>query len=345
MGEKAIIDVLRAGVVGLDNDGQMLLARLAEHPAYQVVAVGDRDKERVDPATQRFGMAGYDDFRSMLVREKLDILFLMAPANECGECFTLAARAGMHVVKRWPVARSQPEAKQWGDLLGDHHRFYVLAPWRFAPAYHRAGQLLAEQKVGTLYLVRAEVMTTRSGSLEWRGDPVLAGGGALLELGYSMIDLMIAALGPPDRVFNLMTMRCSKRVLPPSRTEDTATLVMNFSEGVVGNLVCSWMSVPSGERIIFHGTQGALEVQPDRLRLYDVEGRLVQEESFPADPAELVVRELTHIADSLRQPEVKPVSLAVDHLINMAVIESAYLSSRTQMPENLKIYGSMVAGD
>jgi len=55
----------------------------------------------------------------------------------------------------------------------------------------------------------------------------------------------------------------------------------------------------------------------------------------------LTERQIEYFADLLTDPEVKSVSDGGDHLVNVAIIESAYLSGRTQLPENLKVYGSL----
>ena len=73
--------------------------------------------------------------------------------------------------------------------------------------------------------------------------------------------------------------------------------------------------------------------------LFDIDGNVIRQESFHVDENWLVSQQLRHFADSLFDPEIKPLSTAKEHLLNVAAIESAYLSARTQMPEDLKLYG------
>ena len=163
-----------------------------------------------------------------------------------------------------------------------------------------------------------------------------------MEQAYHLIDLFVWNLGAPEQVYSLNTNRCSKKSLPPYLTEDTAMLSMKFADGIMGNLLTSWMSGPAGESISFHGTDGTMVAGIDHLNVYDSRGRLVMEQSYHIDQQWSIAQQLRHFAGSLLDEEVKPVSVAGEHLANVAVIESAYLSARTQLPETLKVYGPAI---
>jgi len=333
---------LRAGIIGLKEGGEKLLAGLAMSERFEVQAIADRDMELAKKVGAEYGVEPYDDYRRLIVQEKPGVLFLAVPTYQCGECIQLAAKAGTHIYKESPLARSLPEAVQWLDLMQKSgKKFHVGAVKRFHPAYQKAHQLVEEEQIGTVYLVRAEVFFKIEGDFGWRGDPVLSGGGVLLEMAYAMIDQVVWNKGAPERLYSLNTDKCSKRVLPPSRTEDTAVLTMMFPDGTMGNVLCGWMTEPSGERLILHGTEGTIELDRDVLRWLDSAGNVVLKKKYSCSEAELTERQIEYFADLLTDPEVKSVSDGGDHLVNVAIIESAYLSGRTQLPENLKVYGSL----
>jgi predicted dehydrogenase len=116
---------------------------------------------------------------------------------------------------------------------------------------------------------------------------------------------------------------------------------MHFPNGAMGNLVSSWMTGPKQERLVFQGTEGSLECSTDLLRIYDPSGTLMEEEKQELDEDELIGRQVRQFAESVLDAEVTAVSTAREHLANVAIIESAYLSARTQLPESLKVYGSL----
>jgi predicted dehydrogenase len=232
---------------------------------------------------------------------------------------------------------------QWHDLMEKAGlRFHVSAPKRFAPGFLQANHALQDHPIGRIYLTRAESFTNYKGDFSWRGDPVLAGGGVLLEMAYHMIDQIIWNLGAPERLYSLNTSFCSKRALPPYRTEDTAVLTMKFPDGAVGNLVSSWMIGMEHELLSLHGTEGSMEVNQNLMRIRDINGQIVKEGTYHVDEPWLITQQIRQFGDSILDPDVKPISTAKEHLANVAIIESAYLSARTQLPETLKVYGSLL---
>lgn len=331
------------GVIGLGCYGRQLLAALGGNDRFKVTAVADMDRERAEECAQEYDAQPYDDYRSLIVQQKLDVVFLAVPAYQCGECIALAAKLQMHVFKGAPLARTLPEGVGWVKLMAaSGRRLEVGTPKRFSPGYQQAHNWLEEGRIGSVYLVRAESFMHHVGDFDWRGDPILAGGGVLIERGYHLIDQMIWNMGPPERLYSLNTNWCSKKVLPPYRTEDTAVVMMSFPDGNIGSVVCSCMTGPEKEKLVVHGAEGSMEVTEDRLILFDPQGRVVEEEVYEiSGETELIGRQIEHFGASLADSEIEPVSTAREHLASVAVVEAAYLSARTQLPETLKVYGSV----
>ena len=336
------MDRLRAGIIGIGGYGAKVLAELAASEMFKVQAIADRNRELAESAARQHQAEPYDDYRSLIVQEKLDVLFLTLPTFLCGECIQLAAKAKMHVFKEAPLARTLPEAAQWVKSMDKaQRRFHVATQKRFAPGYLQARQLAKQGRIGQVYFVRAEVFLNHRDEMEWRGDPLLAGGGVLLELGYHMIDQISWHLGPCERVYSLTADECGKRTLPPARTEDTAVLTMTFADGSMGNLLCSWMSGPAAERLTLHGTEGTIEAGVNTVRIFDQAGLLTDSETYRVDDAWLVAQQIRQLGGSLLDSEIRPINLAREHLVNVAIVEAAYLSARTHTPETLKVYGPL----
>jgi len=333
---------LRTGIIGVGGYGKKILAELGRNETYLIKAIADQNRELAKELAGQYDAEPYDDYRSLIVQENLDVLFLSLPTFLCGECIQSAAKKKTHVFKEAPLARTLPEAIEWVELMDKAGvKFHVGAQRRFAPGYLHARKLIQEERIGSVYLIRAESFDHFGGQFGWRGDPVLSGGGVLLEQAYHLIDQIVLVQGPPERVYSLHTDWCKKRTLPPYRTEDTLVLTMKFPNGAMGNLLTSWMTGVQSERILLHGTEGAIEVGINQLRVFDVAGNVVSEEIYQVDEAWLIAQQVRHFADSLLDEEIKPVSTAPEHLANVALVESGYLSARTKQPETLKVYGSV----
>ncbi|MBN1765866.1 MAG: Gfo/Idh/MocA family oxidoreductase [Sedimentisphaerales bacterium] len=336
---------LRTGIIGIGGFGTKVLTELGKNELYHIIAIADQSIELAKDYALQYEAIAYDDYRLLIVQEKLDVLFLTLPTFLCGEYIHIAAKAGIHVLKPAPLARTLPEAMQWVEMMEKAQKnFQIMALNRYAPGFLLAHQLLQDNHIGPVYLVRAECFMNfleNNENFDWRGDPILAGGGVLLEQAYHLLDMITWNLGAPEKLYSLNTNRCSKRVLPPYRTEDTAVLTMHFASGAMGNILCSWMTGPPSQRIFFHGAEGSIETGINSLRIYNPEGKVTREESWQDDEASLIARQISHFAAGMSDPQIKPVNNAREHLSNVAIIESAYLSARTQSPETLTVYGSL----
>ena len=336
------MDRLKAGIIGIGGYGAAVLAELGRNDLFVVAAIADQNRELAEQAAREHEAVAYDDYRSLIVQEDLDVLFLALPTFLCGECIQLAAKKPVHVFKEAPLARTLPEATEWVRLMKKCGRqLGVGAPKRFAPGYLEAHLQVRRGQIGEVYLIRAETFVRHDKQFGWRGDPVLAGGGVLLEMAYHMIDQMSWDMGPPERVYSLHAMKCSKQALPPYRTEDSTVVLMSFAEGAMGNVVCGWMTDPQAERLVLHGTDGTIEADANSLEARDSSGQLVQQETYDVDDRWLIAQQIRQFGDSLVDAEVKPTSTGQEHLVNVAIVESAYLSGRTQLSETLQVYGSV----
>jgi predicted dehydrogenase len=265
------------------------------------------------------------------------------PTFLCGECIQLAAKDHISIFKQAPLGRTLSEACSWVELAKKAGcRFHVGAHKRFSPGYLGAYALLQQQKIGRVYLVRAESFFNYNNDFGWRGDPVLAGGGVLLESAYHMIDQITWNMGSPEKVYCLHTNYCNKRVLPPYRTEDTAVVTMHFPNGAMGNLACGWMAGPKREKLTFYGSEGQIQVDENHLQVFDPSGKRIMREKFDIDEKWLSEQQICQLADSIRNPDLKPVSTAQEHLFNVALIEAAYLSGQTGLPESPKLHGGLL---
>ena len=333
---------ITVGIIGVGGYGQSILKELDHNEVFKVQAIADQDRDLAEDLAQQYSAQPYDDYRSLIVEEKLDVLFLTLPTFLCKECIRLAAREKMHVFKESPLARTLPEAMEMVKMMekaGCH--FHIGAQKRFSPGYLEAHNLLMENKIGPVYLIRAEQFLNYQGSWQWRGDPVLAGGGVLLEMAYHLIDQIVWSFDLPERVFSLNTSMCAKRVMPPYRTEDSVILNMQFADGAMANLVSSWMTGPESEKLIFHGLEGSIEVMPNRIHLYDPDNNTIKDVAYEVDQTWLISQQIRQFADMLLDDQIAPISTARHHLANVAVVESAYLSARTASPESLKVYGEL----
>ncbi|MBI9017127.1 MAG: Gfo/Idh/MocA family oxidoreductase [Phycisphaerae bacterium] len=337
------MEKLKAGIIGLKGDGDGFLTALAGNDRFSVVAVYDADKNLAAEKAADFDCQGYDDRRQLIIAEDLDVLLLILPDYLCGECLGEAAKKKIHVLKAAPAGRELTECYQSIKMMaGQGAQYHICTFKRFAPGYRFANQLLTGKAIGRIYLARAQKFYNFPDSLDFRGDLKLSGGGVLLNDGMEMLDLITWNMGEPSQVYCQHSNFCAKRSLPPYLTEDTAAVLLDFPDGATASLQCSWMTGVQSENILFHGSEGSIQAGENYVKCYDVNGDLTEEENFDIDRQQLIQRQLEHFADGIIDPELPALSKAEAQLLNLAIVQSAYLSAKTRMPESLKRYDALM---
>lgn len=152
----------------------------------------------------------------------------------------------------------------------------------------------------------------------WRGDKRLAGGGCIIDMGYHLIDILTLYLGLPSSVIAHAT----NRAIPEAKydAEDTATLLVDYEDGLSGYLSISRFVAPKTEYLKITGSTGMLEITKQAATLYKNNGEVVTSihAAAPVVPVKHFVEFLQSGGPSLLAAE--------HHLNNMALIEAAYLS-------------------
>jgi len=181
---------LRVAIVGCGRVGAKRAQTLGPH---SLVAVADADGGRArDLAAGVPGCVSSEDWREVVARADVDAV-VVATTNDVLAPVTLAAiRERKHVLVEKPAGRSASEleplisaARAAGVTVkvGFNHRFH--------PAVQKAHVLFDDGAIGPLMYVRGRY--GHGGRLgyerEWRADPVIAGGGELLDQGVHLIDL------------------------------------------------------------------------------------------------------------------------------------------------------------
>jgi len=191
--------LLQAAQIGVGGFGGNTFRALRACPLVELRGLADADPAVLAAAAQEAACTGYADDRQLLVQSRPQAVFLAVPPARASQLVRLAARWGAHVWKEAPLARTLAEAVELcrtADAAGV--KLAVGTQRRFMPGYRRARALI--QRLGTVYLLQAHHLFNWGPVLGWRGDRA-AGGGALLEVGWHLLDLTVWLLGLPETVY------------------------------------------------------------------------------------------------------------------------------------------------
>jgi predicted dehydrogenase len=185
------VAIVGCGLIGLKRAKALAGAKL--------VVCADKVKDRADSLAAVFpGCDSTTDWRSAVQRADVQVVIVATTHDALVDISLAAVEAGKHVLVEKPAARNVAEldrliaAVKKADVqvrVGFNHRYH--------PALLKAHEIILKGELGELMFVRGRYgHGGRKGyEQEWRANPVLSGGGELIDQGVHLIDLSHWFLG------------------------------------------------------------------------------------------------------------------------------------------------------
>jgi predicted dehydrogenase len=326
---------LKTAVLGLDDKGKFLLEVASQIDLFQILAVADNDASLAESTVYKYKCDHYDDYRQLIMQNQFDCLLVAAGIHSCDEYIKMAMKKKTNILKLTPPARNFQEAAEFVRLAEDENiKFAIANPRRFTRSYLALREFLQQGGLEQIFLITAFCAVGNEHIGTWQTDPKLAGGGVLLRNCYQIIDQIVWNLATPQQVYSLNTNTAGDRQQRSYLTEDTAVVTMKFTDAFFGNLIASKVFGPEQEVLKVYGKDKILTVSDSRLAISDGLGQTNEESEYDDDELIWYTALLKNFALSILLPDKnKLCSSARENLNDMAVIEAAYLSARTGMPE------------
>jgi len=254
---------IRTAILGYGRSGGSMHAAAIEHHAgtFEMTAVCDIDPERQKQAAERFGCPIYDDCREMLENEKLDLVSVVTRTHQHCQmaCDCLDAGANVLVTKPWAV-----DAAEAQRMIGAAEASgKLLLPWlpaRWGCVLRRLQELLAEDVIGNVFLVRRAVHSFGT-RCDWQTERRF-GGGYLLNWGPHIVDPPVVLLGSPVKsVYARM-----KQVINPGDVEDVFFAVLTLENGAIVQAEHA-VAVEGLPDWLIQGDRGTIIVRGKSLRI------------------------------------------------------------------------------
>ena len=328
---------LKTAVLGLDEGGQLLLKAVSQIEHFQIQAVADRNSNIVEKIAAEYKCSAYDDYRQLVIQSQLDCLLIAAGIYSCDEHIRMAMKKKFNILKLAPAARNFEEAAEFVRLAeGEGVKFAIANSSRFSQSFLAFREFLQRREIEQIFLIEAFCNAGDPIDSAWHTDPKLAGGGVLLRNCYEMIDQIMWNFPVPQQVYSLATNQAGDKQQRSYLTEDTAVVAMKFDDTLIGSLI-ALRRAGLGQRREFlrvYGKNKIVTVSKDQLAVSDSSGHISKQLQYDEDSFGCMMRLLNNFALSILSPdENKLWSSGGENLKNMAVIESAYLSARTGIPE------------
>jgi UDP-N-acetylglucosamine 3-dehydrogenase len=330
--------VTRIAIVGAGTMGQLHAQSCLNLPDAQVTWVADRHAGRAAALAAALGAGcrATTDNEEALSADDVDAVLVCVPTPDHREVTELAAARGKHVFCEKPIARTLADGEAMVEVCRRAGvRLMVGHVVRFFPEYARIHQLLREDAVGQVGVVRASrVNAYPRTDRGWYADFEACGG--------PIVDLMVHDLDTLRWYFGEVARAYARGLshTPAQPTTDYALALLRFESGVIAHVEASWAHATFRTAIEVYGEHGALRHASEESAAIRLERVGTEEDraavQVPSSPlAEGPYQaELRHFLDCLRHgtPFLVDGEEAIRSLaLSLAVLESA----RTGRPVHL----------
>ncbi len=329
---------LKTAILGLNDGGMELLEAGIESDLYEITAVADSDPEILERVAEKYRCGGFEDYRQLVMQNQLDVLFVAAGQRLRAEHLKSAMKKKFNILKLVPPGLNFEQAAELFAIAEKEKvRYTIASTARYSPGFDLLREYLQSHDAGGVHLITALCHTPGESDEihhRWLSDPQLAGGGVLLRDCYTLIDQIILNFGIPQQVYSLKTSDAPDRKQRLSITEDTAIVTMKFSDTLMANVIASRTFGPPQCQLRLHSTDEFVTVSEDSFIVSDNSGKATKRSNFKSVRDRSISRMLEDFAVSVESPDKSEFAAHADvDVNNMAVIESAYLSAKTSMPE------------
>jgi predicted dehydrogenase len=256
---------MRVGIIGFGRAGRVHLEAWRAVAEVDVAAVSD-PSPLVVSAARRDGLHAVRESCELLAMPGLDAVSICAPPVEHAPLAIAALERGLHVLCEKPLAIRGPAAMRMMQAATRAGRQLLLATkFRHVPDLIVARELVASGVIGDPLAFEIDFSSRVDMAGRWNAHRSVSGGGVIIDNGCHAFDIVGFLFGP---VTSVQATRL--KAAQPLAVEDSATVMVEVAEGLIGRIDLSWSHATQRETyLMIHGTEGSIDVgwRQSRLRL------------------------------------------------------------------------------
>lgn len=318
---------IRLGIIGLGYIGKVHFRYCQKLANAELIAVADLSKKALKNAKHAGIRKTYRNYEQLLKDPEVDAVIIALPTHLHAECVNQAAEAKKHILLEKPIARNVKEAEEIISAVRRHSVKLMMGyPMRFGLKTRRLKQEIKEGSLGDIEIAHATYISTgpffhRAEGYaprpvpEWWFNKELTGGGALIDLGSHLINLLRWYFGEITNVKSCLRFRFNMPF------EDSAICITKFKSGTRAVITVGWFSQEYHMEIKLLGTvkHARIEHKPQNKLLAALQTLSIGKSQF----YNAYYIELQYFVNCLLQDKT-PKPTGEDGLKDLEAIEQAY---------------------
>ncbi|MFD3445858.1 Gfo/Idh/MocA family protein [Microbacteriaceae bacterium 4G12] len=236
---------IKVAVIGCGS-----IAKYRHLPEYQfnknveLIAVCDRNEERVNRVAKQYGVKAYTKYEDLLASGTVDAVSVCTPNYLHAPISIAALNNGIHVLCEKPMATSEEEAKAMIEAAKTNGKKLMIGHnQRFVSSHQKARELIQNGEIGKIYSFRTAFGHggpegwSADGKASWFFKKEEACIGAMGDLGVHKADLLRYLLGEEFVEVGAFVESNAKDF---ADVDDNAVCVLKTESGIIGTLAASW---------------------------------------------------------------------------------------------------------
>jgi predicted dehydrogenase len=326
---------MRIGILSFaHHHAESYILNLRKLPEVTQVGIADEDNQRGQKFADQYNIPFYSTYEELLA-VKPDGILICSENNKHREMVEMAAHAGVNVLCEKPLATTVEDSQAMVDACNNAGVILMTAfPMRFSTPLIQVKRSIDAGDFGKIFCFNA----TNQGELpsvyrEWFVDPILAGGGALMDHTVHLVDIMrwylssevIEVYAQTNQIFH------ADEVM----VETGGLEMIKFKNGVFATIDASWSRPdywPTWGGLTFEliTEKGAILVDAfsQNLTIYRDDWQRAGWSYWGSDANQAMVNEFVSAVKENRPPAVT----GWDGLKAVEVTLAAYESAKTNQP-------------
>jgi predicted dehydrogenase len=265
----------RVGFLGVGWIGRHRLEAILAAGAVEPVGIADPSAAMVAEALALVPDAAAVDDLDALLDLGLDGVVIATPSALHADQAIRALDRGVAVFCQKPLGRTAAEVSAVVEAARRADRLLAVdLSYRFTEAMRQVREQLRSGALGPIFAADLVFHNAYGPDKPWFYDPVLSGGGCVIDLGVHLVDLMLWGLDFPavTTVSSVLMSEGRPLAADAATVEDYAVATLTLETGAVVRLACSWR-LQAGEPAVisaaFHGPRGGAALRNVGGSFYD----------------------------------------------------------------------------
>jgi UDP-N-acetylglucosamine 3-dehydrogenase len=234
---------------------------MTANPKIKISSVYDIDEKLAKKSARKLKISHFTNLDKFFSSD-IDAVLVLVPHFLHEKMVIAAAEAGKHVLCEKPMATTLEGCDQMINATRKAGvKFMIAENHRFLPVHQYIKDIVQEGLIGKPFLIRAYEGVNEMVGLNkpgfWKGHPIMAGGGCLMDMGVHKFTTMNWILQDEvESAYSWITKQCTNL---SEKAEDNALIFLKYKTGVIAETFVSFtVNSPVTNRLEVYGTKGTI---------------------------------------------------------------------------------------